>query len=140
MSKAALIASVLLLVCIGFHDALAFELPKSDPWYYQADNRGLSFMVPDKAQHYWGSAFLGYVGKQLPLPLRRVTVPFLALGAGYLWEIWQQDQGIGFSERDFVADAFGVLSSQISSRDLKMHMDYSLSEKTITLVLVKSFR
>ena len=140
MSKAVLIVIVLLLVCLGYQNSPAFELPNYDPWYYQSDHQGLSFMIPDKAQHYWGSALLGFVGNQLPLPLRQVTVPFLALGAGYFWEVWQQDQGIGFSERDLVADAFGVLSSQINSEDFKMHMDYSLSEKTVTLVLVKSFR
>jgi len=140
VGKAALIINVLLLFFIGFQSVSAFDLPKSDPWYYQADNRGLSFMIPDKAQHYWGSALLGHIGNQLPLPLKRLTVPFLALGAGYFWEMWQEDQGIGFSERDLIADAFGVLSSQINSRDLKMHMDYSLSKKTITLVLVKSFK
>lgn len=115
----------------------SFELPNNDPWYYQSNEVGYQFMVPDKAQHYWGSAFLNEVGKRLPLPQRRITSPALALTIGFFYEVWQESRGIGFSPRDLIADALGVASSHLNSGTVSMWLDYSVSQKTIMINLTR---
>lgn len=115
----------------------AFDLPDRDPWYFQSDQAGYTFVIPDKAQHYWGSTFLNELGKRLPLPQKEVTSPALSFAAGFFYEVWQESQGVGFSPRDLVADALGVASSQFSSKSLTMWLDYSVSEKTIMINLTR---
>ena len=110
----------------------AFDLPDYDPWYYRSNKQGYLFTIPDKAQHFYGSALLNEVGKRLPLPERNLTSPILAFAAGFMYEVWQERRGIGFSHRDLVANVLGVATSQFSSQSLKMWLDYSTTEKIIT--------
>lgn len=119
------------LAFLGATKSYGFNPPENDPWYFQSDKLGVEFWVPDKAQHYWGSLLLNEVGKRLPLPAGQITSPVLSFSAGFFYEVWQENQGIGFSERDLAADALGVLSSQFSGDSVKMWMDYSTTDKII---------
>lgn len=127
-------ALLVILITLCSISATAFDLPKSDPFYYQSNNKGLMFTVPDKAQHYYGSLLLSEVGSRLSfLPGREVTAPLLALGIGFLWEIYQDNQGVGFSERDLLADALAVVASKANSENAFMYLNYSNVERTITI-------
>jgi len=77
--------------------------PEYDPWLYQ--DSSLRFILPDKVQHFYGSYFLAD---------RAGVVP--ALVAGLAKEFYDQGAGVGFSRRDLVADALGVLASQLNNR------------------------
>jgi hypothetical protein len=128
----------LLAVLITFCSisATAFDLPESDPFYYQSNSKGLTFTVPDKAQHYYGSQLLSKLGDHLSfLPGREVTAPLLAFGIGFLWEVYQANRGIGFSERDLLADALGVLASKANRGNTVMYLNYSTADRTIILNL-----
>ena len=107
-----------------------FDLPDRDPWYHQNDSR-VNFWIPDKAQHYWGSQFLGELANQIPMTDNEWTAPILALGAGLMWEVYQEQQGVGFSERDLIADVLGVVSSQVNSDDIFVWLRYSTDEDVI---------
>jgi hypothetical protein len=107
-----------------------FDLPDRDPWYHQDDSHA-DFWIPDKAQHYWGSQFLGKLADQIPMTDNEWTKPILALGAGFIWEIYQDQQGVGFSERDMVANILGVVSSQVNNDDVVVWLQYSTEEDVI---------
>lgn len=124
-----LLTGVLLLV--GSPTAVSFELPNYDPWYYQSREQGYRFTVPDKAQHFYGSALLNEVNKRLPLPGIDIMGPVLTLTAGFMYEVWQDQQGIGFSQRDLFADAAGIAASQLSSEDVVLWLDYSTQDRVI---------
>lgn len=90
----------------------------AERWYYQDDNT-LEFMIPDKAQHYWGSYFLS-----------RQSTPVASLIAGVSWEFYQDE----FSIRDVIADSFGILSSQLNkSEHVRMWMDYNTLDKEVLI-------
>jgi len=116
---------VVLTLCAPAH---AFDLPDSDPWYYQSDSDWM-FMVPDKAQHYYGSQLLVKMGLH----------PSAAFAAGLMYEIYQEDQGIGFSYRDLIADAFGVMAGAVNSEKFYLVMDYSTTQEFLTLNAVVTF-
>ena len=130
MAKCFLILISLLVVGPA---CFSFDLPDRDPWYYQSIEPGYAFVIPDKAQHYWGSALLNEIGKKLSLPEERYTGPALALTAGFLYEAWQSSKGIGFSPRDLAADALGVATSHFNSDSFSIWMDYSTREETIMM-------
>lgn len=138
--KTFIIGSLIFLAVVGATKSYAFNPPENDPWYYQSDNHGIEFWVPDKAQHYWGSLLLNEVGKRLPLPASHITSPVLSFSAGFFYEVWQESQGIGFSKRDLAADALGVISSQFSGDAVKMWMDYSTTDKIIMFKFRYYFR
>jgi hypothetical protein len=128
-----LISAILILVataCFLPRSTDAFELPSHDPWYYQNDGSRY-FWIPDKAQHYWGSLLLGGLADRLPMTHNKWTVPVLAVGAGLMWEFYQDQQGLGFSERDLFADVLGVVSSQINGDDFVLWLRYSTEEDVI---------
>jgi len=116
--------------------ATAFDLPKSDPFYYRSNSKGLMFSIPDKAQHYYGSQLLSEVTGRLSfLPAHEVTAPLLAFSIGFFWEVYQENRGIGFSERDLLADALGVLASKANRGNTVMYLNYSSADRTIILNL-----
>lgn len=115
--------------------ARAFDLPRYDPWYYHSDEQGYRFAVPDKVQHFYGSAIVNEFSKQLPLPGIEVLGPILSLTAGFMWETYQDQKGIGFSERDLAADAMGVVASKFSSDRVSFWLDYSTTEQVIMFKL-----
>jgi len=130
-----LIATIL----FGISSASAFDLPKRDPWYFQSNDAGYIFSIPDKAQHYYGSRLVTSVFSRFPLPVKKISVPILAFTSGFFWEVWQESRGIGFSKRDLFADALGVVTSTFSSPTTKMWIDYSTYEKTITFNVSRLF-
>lgn len=121
-----------LLITIVALEAEAFDLPKKDPFYYQSYERGYLYSIPDKAQHFYGSQLLTELSGRLSfLPSREVTAPLLAFGIGLLWEIYQENQGLGFSERDLMADALGVIAYKANRGRTRMYLDYSTTHRTI---------
>jgi len=111
--------------------AVSFDLPSYDPWYYQSNEQGYSFAVPDKAQHYYGSALVNELSKRLPLPGIKVMGPVLSFTTGFMYEIWQEQKGIGFSRRDLFADAMGIAASQLSSENFILWLDYSTQDQIL---------
>ena len=67
----------------------------AEPWYYTEDNN-ISFQIPDKVQHYWGSYMLS-----------TTLSPESAFLAGFLWEVKQKIQGGEFGEKDLLLDLLG---------------------------------
>jgi len=106
----------------------AFDLPDYDPWYFQSDDEW-RFMVPDKAQHYYGSQLLVEVGLH----------PSAAFAAGFMYEVYQDERGIGFSYKDLIADAFGVLAGSVNSEKFYLFMDYSTTDEILKLNAVWTF-
>lgn len=122
---------LVLVLLVSAHPAQGFDLPKYDPWYYQSHEQGYAFMIPDKAQHFYGSAMVNEFSKQLPLPGINILGPILSLTAGFMWETYQDQKGIGFSQRDLAADAMGIAASQLSSEHMSFWLDYSTTEQVI---------
>ncbi len=116
------------LILLTPAEATAFDFPDFDPWYYQSDAEW-KFMVPDKAQHYYGSQFLVEVGLH----------PTAALAAGLAYEIYQNETGVGFSYKDFIANSFGVLAGTINNEKFYLFMDYSTTEEVLVLNAVLMF-
>lgn len=128
---------VLITLLLLSTKAGGFDLPASDPWYYQSNDRGLVFMVPDKVQHYWGSRLLTAGFDRLPLPGKRVASPLLAFAVGFGYELWQERQGIGFSPKDLAANILGILGQRAGP--LTTWVEYSTMEKTIILNVIIRF-
>ena len=134
-----LISIVILFVGLMGCSASAFDPPSYDPWYYQSNNQGLAFMVPDKAQHYWGSYGLNTIGQKY---LGNTVGSLTALTLGYLWEVKDSKTSlgtanggvVGFSYKDLIADYIGVTSSLINKNNrVKMWLDYSTADEEIML-------
>jgi hypothetical protein len=134
-----LVITILATVLLNAIPVYGFELPGYDPWYYHSLDQGYTFWIPDKAQHYWGSVLMNEIGKRLPLPAAKTTSPILVFSAGFMYEVWQDRKGIGFSERDMVANALGVLTSKFSTPTFKMWMDYSTKNRVIIFNVGKMF-
>ena len=122
------ILAVLVFMAVVPDCASAFDLV-SDRWYYQSD-KDYRFIVPDKAQHYYGSYFLTEISKQLTGDVQSSIVVFV-LGLSY--EIDQSNKGIGFSPRDMIANCLGVISSIINDRNKTLLLNYSTVDKEIML-------
>jgi hypothetical protein len=120
--------TLLLLALLLPGTAASFDLPDYDPWYFQSDDDWL-FMVPDKAQHYYGSQMLVEVGMH----------PSAALAAGFMYEVYQNEIGVGFSYKDLIADAFGVLAGTVNSEKFYLFMDYSTRDEILQLNAVLMF-
>ena len=76
-----------------------------DPWYYV--DATYKFSVPDKFQHFWGSA-----------ALTEILGPMPALAIGISKEIYDDKKTkVGFSSRDIVADILGVVSAKLTETD-----------------------
>lgn len=119
------------IMLVAASPARSFDLPDYDPWYYQSHGQGYLFLIPDKAQHFYGSAAVNECAKQLPLPGIRILGPVLSLTAGFMYEVYQDQKGIGFSERDMLADALGIAASQFSTEQLTIWLDYSPTQQVI---------
>lgn len=135
-----LITGMALLVLALFPSTLAaFDLPSSDPWYYQSNQQGYLFAIPDKAQHYYGSVVLNEFSKRLPLPGIKVMGPVISFTAGFMFEVWQDQRGIGFSQRDLFADAIGIAASQLSNDHVVLWLDYSTQEHVLIFKVALKF-
>jgi len=91
----------------------------SDPWYFQTDTH-VGFVVPDKAQHFWGS-----------WALAEKAGPVSALVVGVLWELYQDRKGDHICARDLLADGLGVLSAEFAPG--RMAVVWDTETKTIFL-------
>lgn len=128
-----------MVICLLASNTFAFDPPScGDAWYYQDDNR-LTFMIPDKAQHYWGSYALSEIGQKY---FGNKIGPLTAFVLGYLWEVkdsrtslgTMNDGVVGFSYKDLIADGVGVLSSLVNqSEDVRLWLNYSTRDKEIIL-------
>lgn len=132
IGRSALLAG---LICLAAgllpSEASAFDLPNYDPWYYQSDDQGYTFTIPDKAQHFYGSALLNEFSKKLPLPGIDFMAPVISFTAGFMYETWQDQRGVGFSQRDLFADAMGVAASHLSNENIVIWLDYSEQEEVL---------
>jgi uncharacterized protein YfiM (DUF2279 family) len=86
-------------------------------------------MIPDKAQHYWGSYALSVAGQILGgYKVGTLTAATL----GFLWEVKDNKIGNGFSYKDLIADYLGVASSIVNkNKTIKLWLDYSTVDKEI---------
>jgi hypothetical protein len=139
-SAITLILTALVYTAISFFtSAFGFTPPVyGDPWYFRNPSMGIQFMVPDKAQHYYGSAMLTATSSKV---LGKDVGAVASLVAGFLWEIKDDHVGHGFSVRDLVADGLGVLTSRIGwSGPVKVYGDYSVTEETVSINASFSFK
>jgi len=113
---------LIILLLLPFNVSVGFELPDKDPWYFQSNN-SVEFWVPDKAQHYYGSQMMVELGIH----------PLAALSAGFLYEVWQERNEIGFSWKDLVANALGVFAGEYNTGQRYILIDYSVEQETIML-------
>ena len=91
-----------------------------DPWYYVDET--YKFSVPDKFQHFWGSA-----------ALTEILGPMPALALGITKEIYDDKKTkVGFSSRDIVADILGVVSAKLTETDkVSLWLDWRPAEDVI---------
>jgi len=88
-------------------------------------------MIPDKVQHFYGSALLNEVNRRFTLRGDDAAASLFTLTLGVMYEVYQDSRGIGFSKRDVIADVLGVAASQLSTERLILWVDYSTFEKVI---------
>lgn len=92
---------VLVILCCMFGTVMSQNY---DPWYFQTDT-DVRFLLPDKAQHFYGSQLLSSkVG------------PAKAIACGVLWELLEARMGDFVSGRDLIADVLGVVASRLNNR------------------------
>jgi uncharacterized protein YfiM (DUF2279 family) len=94
-----------------------------DPWYYVSD-RSYRFRVPDKFQHFWGSA-----------ALTELLGPMPALALGITKEIYDDKTArVGFSSRDIVADVLGIMSTKLAQTEkVNMWLDWQPDDGVLIL-------
>ena len=99
------------------------EPPKYDPWYYVHDN-AYRFTVPDKFQHFYGSAML-----------TEIIGPMPALAFGFIKEVHDDSEAkVGFSIKDIAADALGVMSAKFAkTKSVKLWLDWDPTEETLVV-------
>ncbi len=99
------------------------ESPKHDPWYYVNDSE-YKFIVPDKFQHFYGSAVL-----------TELIGPMPALAFGFIKEIHDDSEArVGFSMKDIAADALGIMSAKFArTESIKLWLDWDPVEETLVV-------
>ena len=97
--------------------------PKYDPWYYVHDSE-YKFIVPDKFQHFYGSAVL-----------TEIIGPMPALAFGFIKEVYDDSEAkVGFSIKDIAADALGVMSAKFArTESVKLWLDWDPVQETLVL-------
>ncbi len=97
--------------------------PKYDPWYY-VDDGTYKFIVPDKFQHFYGSAVL-----------TELIGPMPALALGFAKEVYDDSEAkVGFSMKDIAADALGVMSAKFArSESVKLWLDWNPTQETLVV-------
>lgn len=99
--------------------------PKYDPWYYVDDSK-YKFTVPDKFQHFYGSAIL-----------TEIIGPMPALAFGMIKEVHDDSEAkVGFSIKDIAADALGIVSAKLArNQSVKLWLAWDPSEETLVVNL-----
>ena len=97
--------------------------PAYDPWYY-VHYKTYKFSLPDKLQHFYGSAALG-----------KVVGPMPALALGLSKEVFDDQYAkVGFSVKDVVADMLGIMSSQLAQTDnVALWLNWDPTEESLML-------
>ena len=97
--------------------------PKNDPWYYVHD-KAYKFVVPDKFQHFYGSAML-----------TEIIGPMPALAFGFIKEVHDDSEAnVGFSVKDIAADALGVMSAKLAkTNSVKLWLDWNPTQETLVV-------
>lgn len=120
----------LIIVTMALAASVDAKAPVYDPWYYR-DARDPLFIVPDKAQHFYGSAALATVSQKI---IGKEAGTLLSVGAGLLWEINDNRTGAGFSWKDLTADCLGVLTARLAPKSpVVCWLNYSDIKKQITI-------
>lgn len=98
----------------------AAEAPDYDPWYYV--DASYKFSVPDKFQHFWGSA-----------ALTEILGPMPALALGITKEIYDDKIAhVGFSSRDIIADILGIVSAKLTETEkVSLWLDWRPEDEVI---------
>ena len=92
-------------ISLFFAEESKADTASYDPWFYV--DATYKFSVPDKFQHFWGSA-----------ALTEIIGPMPALAIGISKEIYDDKNAkVGFSSRDIVADILGVVSAKLTETD-----------------------
>lgn len=123
-SKSALFFVLLVLGIFSFPaEESKAESPKYDPWYYVHSSE-YDFIVPDKFQHFYGSAIL-----------TEIIGPMPALAFGMLKEVHDDtDKLVGFSMKDITADVLGIMSAKFArSENIKLWLDWDPAEETLVV-------
>lgn len=92
-----------------------------DPWYFQTDS-DYRFLIPDKAQHFYGSQLLS---TELGVPV--------TLALGLAWELLEASQGDFVSGRDLAADALGAMAARFPAG--RVSLLWNIERKEIWLRL-----
>lgn len=97
--------------------------PVYDPWYY-VDYKSFKFSVPDKLQHFYGSALL-----------TEVVGPMPALALGVTKEVYDDQYAkVGFSMKDIVADVLGIMSAKFARTErVSLWLNWNPSQETLVL-------
>ena len=116
---------VILVLTIAPAEETKAKAPDYDPWYYVND-AAYKFTVPDKFQHFYGSAIL-----------TEIIGPMPALTFGVIKEVHDDsDALVGFSMKDIAADMLGVMSAQFArSEKVTLWLDWDPGEETLVLHL-----
>ncbi|HEX2897955.1 MAG TPA: hypothetical protein VHP63_07900 [candidate division Zixibacteria bacterium] len=124
ISKSALFFGLFLLGLFSFPaEESKAESPEYDPWYY-VERDEMDFIVPDKFQHFYGSAVL-----------TEIIGPMPALAFGMLKEIHDDTDGlVGFSMKDITADVLGIMSAKFArTKNVKLWLDWDPAEETLVV-------
>ncbi len=114
---------VMFVLTIAPAEETKAKSPDYDPWYYVNDQT-YKFMVPDKFQHFYGSALL-----------TEIIGPMPALALGVSKEVYDDsDALVGFSMKDIAADLLGVISAKFArSEKVSLWLDWDSGEETLVL-------
>lgn len=124
--KAAIYFSTLfLLLSLLAAEESHAEPPPHDPWYF-AKSTEYKFMVPDKFQHFYGSAML-----------TEIIGPMPALAFGVLKEVHDDVDGlVGFSSKDIAANILGIMSAKFAqTENVTLWLDWDPAGETLILNL-----
>ncbi len=114
---------IILVLTIAPAEETKAKSPVYDPWYYVND-AAYKFMVPDKFQHFYGSAIL-----------TEIIGPMPALTFGVIKEVHDDNNAkVGFSIKDIAADMLGVMSAKFArSEKVTLWLDWDPGQETLVL-------
>lgn len=123
LKAAPMFGFLVFLICICSSAESKAKSPEYDPWYYVRHNE-YEFVVPDKFQHFYGSAIL-----------TEMVGPMPALAFGVLKEIHDDTDGlVGFSMKDITADVLGIMSARFAQTEkVTLWLDWDPGEETLVL-------
>jgi len=114
---------LVLLLSVGPMEESKADVVSYDPWYYVETNV-YKFTVPDKFQHFYGSAMLS-----------RFVGPMPAFALGVSKEVYDDSYAkVGFSIKDIAADFLGIMSAKFARTDkVSLWLNWSPTQETLVL-------